>query len=52
MNTYARIWNDLEYVFLTDDDCIEAIKEVFPALLLFFYNPKLEGEFDSVSGFQ
>eukprot|EP00956_Cyclotella_meneghiniana_P012429 scaffold17647_cov68-Cyclotella_meneghiniana.AAC.9 len=32
VNTYARIWNDLEYVFLTDDDCIEAIKEVFSSI--------------------
>jgi hypothetical protein len=36
LDAYRNIWPDLEYVFLTDDDCINAIEEVEPGLVGWF----------------
>lgn len=44
VNAYAKIWSDLEYVFLTDDDCAKAVEEVLPTLAERFKNPSLEGK--------
>ena len=37
-NAYKNIWPDLEVVFLTDQDCLEALNEVEPDLIPFFHN--------------
>ena len=42
INAYKAIWPDLEYVFLTDDDCIRALNETEPDLIGWF-NSGLEG---------
>jgi hypothetical protein len=36
INLYKGIWDDLEVVFLQDDDCITAIKKVKPELVGWF----------------
>jgi hypothetical protein len=36
INLYKSIWDDLEVVFLQDDDCIGAIREVKPDLVGWF----------------
>ena len=43
-NAYRLVWPDLEVVFLTDDDCIEAINASEPQLIPYF--ERLEGELD------
>ena len=36
LNAYKKIWPDLEYKFLMDDDCIKAINETEPGLVGWF----------------
>lgn len=36
VNAYKKIWPDLEYKFLMDDDCIQAINETEPGLVGWF----------------
>ena len=36
VNAYSKIWSDLEVVFLTDQDCLQALNEVEPDLIPFF----------------
>ncbi len=43
VNAYGRIWDDLEYVFLTDEDCVTALEVAEPALVAWFQNPMLKG---------
>ncbi len=43
VNAYGRIWDDLEYVFLTDEDCVRALEVAEPALVAWFQNPMLKG---------
>ncbi|KAL3781889.1 hypothetical protein ACHAWO_010051 [Cyclotella atomus] len=43
VNLYAEIWYDVEYVFLTDDDCVTVVNESMPELVRWFENPMLEG---------
>ena len=38
VNAYSKIWPDLEVVFLSDQDCLEALNEVEPDLIPFFHN--------------
>jgi len=47
VNAYRKIWSDLEVVFLSDQDCVRALNEVEPDLVLFFH--KEEGVFLSFS---
>jgi hypothetical protein len=44
VNLYAEIWYDVEYVFLTDDDCVTVVNEAMPELVRWFENPMLEGD--------
>mmetsp|Transcript_10091 Transcript_10091/g.15148 ORF Transcript_10091/g.15148 Transcript_10091/m.15148 type:complete len:497 (+) Transcript_10091:52-1542(+) len=37
VNAYSKIWSDLEVVFLTDQDCLDALNEVEPDLIPFFH---------------
>ena len=37
VNAYRKIWSDLEVVFLTDQDCLQALNEVEPDLIPFFH---------------
>ena len=43
VNAYAKIWNDLEYVFLTDDDCMQTVEEVKPELVKWLKSPTFKG---------
>ena len=43
VRAYAEIWDDLEYVFLTDVDCVNAIREAMPELVGWFQSPIIEG---------
>ena len=43
VNAYAKIWHDLEYVFLTDDDCIKTVEEVKPELVKWLKSPMFKG---------
>lgn len=45
VRAYHQIWSDLQYVFLTDDDCIDALHLTEPELIPFFNDPELEGRF-------
>lgn len=45
VRAYHQIWPDLQYVFLTDDDCIDALHLTEPELIPFFNDPELEGRF-------
>ena len=40
VNAYRQVWSDLDVVFLTDDDCREAISASEPQLLRYFENLK------------
>lgn len=42
VRAYRRIWPDVEYVFLTDGDCIDALNRTEPGLIPWF-NSGLEG---------
>ena len=42
VNAYSRIWPDLEYVFLTNNDCIGALNQAEPGLVPWF-NALAEG---------
>lgn len=42
VNAYRKVWPDLEVIFLTDDDCRDAINETEPRLLPYF--EKVDGE--------
>jgi hypothetical protein len=46
INLYKSIWDDLEVVFLQDDDCIGAIREVKPDLVGWFNI--LDGQYDHI----
>jgi hypothetical protein len=37
VNAYREVWSDLEVVFLTDQDCLQALNEVEPDLIPFFH---------------
>ena len=43
VRAYAEIWDDLEYVFLTDVDCVDAVREAMPELVGWFQSPMTEG---------
>jgi hypothetical protein len=44
VNLYAEIWDDVEYIFLTDDDCGSVVNEAMPGLVRYFNSPMMEGE--------
>lgn len=44
VNAYSKIWPDLEFKFLTDEDCLEALNQTQPGLIPWF-NSGLAGEF-------
>jgi hypothetical protein len=43
VNVYAEIWDDVEYVFLTDDDCVTVVNEAMPELVRWIKSPMMEG---------
>jgi hypothetical protein len=43
VNIYSQIWDDLEFVFLTNDDCIHALNQTEPGLIPWFNNANLAG---------
>ena len=43
VNAYSRIWSDLRFVYLSDDDCLDALNRTEPGLIPFFNDVKLEG---------
>lgn len=43
VNLYAEIWDDVEYIFLTDDDCGSVVNEAMPGLVRYFNSPMMEG---------
>ena len=45
VRAYHQVWPDLRYVFLSDDDCREALNLTEPELIPFFNDAKLEGAF-------
>jgi hypothetical protein len=48
IKAYQSIWEDLEYVFLTDGECVNVVKEVLPDLAGWLNNPMLQGEYRSL----
>ena len=44
IRAYSKIWPDLEYIFLTDEDCLEALNQTEPFLIPWF-NSGLAGAF-------
>lgn len=45
VKAYSRIWSDLHFVYLSDEDCIDALNRTEPGLIPFFNDVKLEGMF-------
>lgn len=45
VKAYSRIWPDLHFVYLSDNDCIDALNRTEPGLIPFFNDVKLEGTF-------
>lgn len=45
VKAYSRIWSDLHFVHLSDEDCIDALNRTEPGLIPFFNDVKLEGAF-------
>ncbi|KAL3775533.1 hypothetical protein ACHAW5_001552 [Stephanodiscus triporus] len=45
VKAYSRIWPDLHFVYLSDNDCIDALNRTEPGLIPFFNDVKLEGMF-------
>jgi hypothetical protein len=45
VKAYSRIWSDLHFVYLSDNDCIDALNRTEPDLIPFFTDVKLEGAF-------
>lgn len=45
VRSYSRIWSDMHFVFLSDDDCVDALNRTEPDLIPFFNDEKLEGAF-------
>jgi len=43
LNAYRRIWPDVDYTFLTDEDCIHALNQTEPDLIGWFNSGSLEG---------
>lgn len=43
VRAYQRIWPDLQIVFLSDDDCIDALNLTVPDLIPFFNDTALDG---------
>ena len=48
VNAYGHIWPDLEYRFLTDEDCLYAINKTEQGLIPWFNNPNLAGTLSSL----
>ena len=45
VRAYHRVWPDVQYVFLSDEDCIDSLNRTEPELIPFFNDANLEGEF-------
>jgi len=43
LNAYRRVWPDVDYTFLTDEDCIHALNQTEPDLIGWFISGSLEG---------
>ena len=44
VKAYSKVWPDLEYIFLTNKDCIKALNQTEPLLIPWMNNAKLEGK--------
>ena len=47
LNAYSQIWPDLQFAFLTNDDCIDSINQTEPGLIPYFDG--LKGKFSRLS---
>lgn len=45
VKSYHQIWPDVQYVFLSDNDCLDALNRTEPELIPFFNDGNLEGAF-------
>lgn len=45
VKSYYQIWPDVQYVFLSDNDCLDALNRTEPELIPFFNDGNLEGAF-------
>ena len=45
VRAYHRVWPDVQYIFLSDEDCVDTLNRTEPELIPFFNDENLEGAF-------
>ncbi|KAL7555195.1 hypothetical protein ACHAWF_018945 [Thalassiosira exigua] len=50
VRAYRKLWPDFQYVFLTDEDCLDAISRVEPRLIPWFNSGKNRGKNTGLPG--